>query len=97
MYILIHQIKVLNYDTNQKNIVTSVSFLGTFFPIAEIPPQTCAEQLLPTTSIRNAWLTICLSFTETLIQGKIGEMFSTSWVVHSTSQNLAVFEHSQIW
>lgn len=54
MYILIHQIKVLNYDTNQKNIVTSVSFLGTFFPIAEIPPQTCAEQLLPTTSIRNA-------------------------------------------
>lgn len=55
MYILIHQIKVLNYDTNQKNIVTSVSFLGTFFPTVKIaPPPTCTEQFLPTTSIRNS-------------------------------------------
>lgn len=93
MYILIPQIKVLNYDTKQKNIVSSVSrsFLETFLTIAKISPQTCIAQLLPKTSIWNSWLTICSSFIEILIQGKIGKMFSTSQVVRCTSQNLAVF------
>lgn len=55
MYILIPQIKVLNYDTKQKNIVSSVSrsFLETFLTIAKISPQTCIAQLLPKTSIWN--------------------------------------------
>lgn len=53
MYTLVHQIKLLNYDTDQKNIVNSVSlsFLETFLTIATLPPppQTCTAQLLPTT------------------------------------------------
>lgn len=55
MYILILQIKVLNYDTNQKNSVNSVlrSFLETFLTIAKISPKTCIAQLLPKTSIWN--------------------------------------------
>lgn len=56
MYILIHQKKVLNYGTKQKNIVSSVSFyfLETFLTIAKIAPKTCTAQLLPTASIWNS-------------------------------------------
>lgn len=96
MYILIHQMKVLNYDTSQKNINSVLlSFLETFLTVAQKnpkQPKACTAPLLPTTSIWNSWLTVCPSFMEMiLIQRKMGKIFSTSQVVHCTSQNLAVF------
>lgn len=56
MYILIHQNRVLTYDTKQKSVVNSVSlyFLETFLTIAKIVPKTFRAQHLPTTSIWNS-------------------------------------------